>query len=79
VHPATRELAPTRTVVSGLLEHVRPALADTGDEELVADLFEQLVARGNGAVRQRAVHEATGSLTRVVADLADHTEAGWQR
>ncbi|RYU12817.1 carboxylate-amine ligase [Nocardioides iriomotensis] len=79
VHPATRELTPTRPVVSALLAHVRPALADTGDEVLVADLFEQLVARGNGAVRQRAVHEATGDLTRVVADLADHTEAGWRR
>jgi carboxylate-amine ligase len=78
VHPLARSLAPTRDVVAGLLDHVRPALADAGDEELVADLFEQLVARGNGAVRQRAVHEATGSLTRVVADLADRTEAGWQ-
>jgi carboxylate-amine ligase len=76
VHPVTRELAPTRDVVAGLVDHVRGALDDSGDAELVTDLFEQLVARGNGAVRQRAVHEATGSLTRVVADLADRTEAG---
>ena len=78
VHPVEMRLAPTREVVDSLVDHVRPALEEAGDDSLVADLFEQLVARGNGAVRSRAVHEATGSLERVVADLADRTEASWQ-
>ena len=78
VHPVEMRLAPTRVVVDSLVDHVRPALEEAGDDSLVADLFEQLVARGNGAVRSRAVHEATGSLERVVADLADRTEASWQ-
>lgn len=78
VHPVQRTLAPTRALVGDLVELVHPALDDSGDDALVRDLVERLIARGNGAVRQRAVLEATGSLERVVADIADRTEASWQ-
>ncbi len=77
VHPGTLALAPTRGVVEALLDHVRDALEDAGDTRLVADLFEQLLARGNGAVRQRSVFEGSGDLGRVVADVAARTEASW--
>jgi glutamate---cysteine ligase / carboxylate-amine ligase len=78
VHPATLTLAPTREVVAAFVDHVRPALREAGEADVVAHLFEQLLARGNGAVRQRSVHEATGSLEHVVGHLAERTEASWQ-
>jgi len=77
VHPDTFELAPTRQVLSAFVHHVRDALDEAGDRDLVVELFEQMLSRGNGAVRQRAVLEASGSPARVVADLADRTEASW--
>ncbi len=77
VHPERLELAPTRQVVGALMAHVEPALDEAGDLELVGELFEQLLARGNGAVRQRSTWESAGSLEAVVADLADRTESSW--
>ena len=77
VHPGTRELAPPREVLRSLLEHVGPAVDDTGERRFVEDGFERLLARGNGAVRQRRTFEETGDLVAVVDDLADATEATW--
>ena len=77
MHPDTFELAPTRQVLSAFIHHVRDALDEAGDRDLVVELFEQMHSRGNGAVRQRAALEASGSPARVVADLADRTEASW--
>ena len=42
-----------REAVAALVAHVRPALEDAGDLDLVTDSFERLVARGTGATRQR--------------------------
>ncbi|MDX6327466.1 MAG: hypothetical protein QOK15_3820, partial [Nocardioidaceae bacterium] len=39
----------------------------------IGDLLERSGSRGAGAARQRAVLEATGELTAVVADLARRT------
>ncbi|MCP2031194.1 carboxylate-amine ligase [Okibacterium sp. HSC-33S16] len=61
---------PVADVVGELHEFVRPALVDTGDDELVERGIAAVLARGNGAVRQRAVFARTGSLPDVVADLA---------
>jgi carboxylate-amine ligase len=74
VHPQAATLVPAREAVAALIDHVRPALEAAGDLDLVTDSFERLVARGTGATRQRAVFEATGDLSRVVADLARRTE-----
>jgi glutamate---cysteine ligase / carboxylate-amine ligase len=74
VHPATQRIAPVREVFAALLDHVRKALEETGDEALVVDLFERAVARGGGAARQRSVLEASGDLTAVVDDLVGRTE-----
>jgi carboxylate-amine ligase len=49
-----------------LLDHVRPALADAGDEERVAEGLATLVSRGTGAEFQRRVHRETGDLAAVV-------------
>jgi carboxylate-amine ligase len=78
VHPGTAELAPTRTVVQALLEHCDEALVAAGDRSRVGDLFERMLARGNGAVRQRSARAAHDDLAGVVADLADRTEATWR-
>ena len=77
MHPGTRELAPPARSCAALLEHVGPAVDDTGERRFVEDGFERLLARGNGAVRQRRTFEETGDLVAVVDDLADATEATW--
>jgi glutamate---cysteine ligase / carboxylate-amine ligase len=60
-------------VLERLVSHVRPALEDAGDLELVRHRMREVLRRGNGARRQRAVLERTGSLEAVVLDLAGAT------
>ena len=71
--PTTCRPRPAAEVLAGLVEHVRPALRDTADEALVDKGIEQVLARGNGAQRQRATLARTGDLVDVVADLARAT------
>ncbi len=66
VHPATGRPAPAAQVLASLLEHVRTALADAGDEQRVADGLTLLLQRGTGADLQRRVHRETGDLAAVV-------------
>ena len=78
VHPETFALAPVRDVLNALVEYVGDSLDDAGDREFVLDAFEHLLARGNGASRQRSVYEATGGdLQAVVKDLSERTAASW--
>jgi carboxylate-amine ligase len=60
VDPRTGTPAPAAEVLAALLDHVRPALADAGDEQRVADGLEALLRRGTGADLQRRVHRETG-------------------
>jgi carboxylate-amine ligase len=66
VHPLTGRPAPASDVLGALLDHVRPALADIGDEERVTEGLSALLRRGTGADLQRRVHEETGDLAAVV-------------
>jgi glutamate---cysteine ligase / carboxylate-amine ligase len=66
VHPLTGKPAPAVDVLAALTEHVRPALADTGDERLVDDGVRALLTRGTGADLQRRIHAETEDLTAVV-------------
>ncbi len=77
VHPAMTELAPPRRVFEALMGQVGEHLEQWGERELVEDGFERLLARGNGAVRQRRRFEESHDLRAVVDDLADATEASW--
>jgi carboxylate-amine ligase len=77
VHPTKAALAPPREVFEAAVEHVRPVLEEAGDLDLVRQLFEQLLSRGNGSTRQRRVFETTGSTLAVVEDLARRTEDSW--
>lgn len=64
--PVTGRPAPAADVVRALLDHVRPALADLGDEDRVTDGVAEILRRGTGADLQRRVHRETGDLAAVV-------------
>ena len=68
VDPLGSSVADTFTVAKTLLEYVRPVLEEQGESTLVESLLRQVLARGTGARRQRAVMARTGSLAEVVAD-----------
>ena len=70
IDPRTSKPRPARKIVADLVDHVRDALRENGDEALVEEQIEQIFARGNGAMRQRAMLEKTGQLSDVVAELA---------
>jgi carboxylate-amine ligase len=65
--PSTYQPVPAGEVLDRLVEHVSLALANNGDDKLVAAGLERLRSRGNGAMRQRATLERTGQLVDVVA------------
>jgi carboxylate-amine ligase len=73
IDPRTLKPRAAREIVADLVDHVRTALRENGDETLVDEQIKQVFARGNGAMRQRAVLEKTGQLSDVVADLATAT------
>jgi carboxylate-amine ligase len=73
VDPRTGRPAPAAEVLGALLEHVRPALADAGDEQRVADGVAALLRRGTGADLQRRVREETGDLAAVVRAAVEVT------
>jgi carboxylate-amine ligase len=68
VDPLDWRPAPARTVLDRLLTHVRDALDDVGDLPLASGLLDQVLRRGTGADRQRAVFRTTGDLRTVVLD-----------
>lgn len=78
VEPATMALVPARAAIEALVALTRPALEQAGDLDLVVDLVERLLARGNGAIQQRRTFEATGSLEAVVDDVRQRTEDSWR-
>jgi carboxylate-amine ligase len=76
VHPLTGTPAPAADVVAALLDHVRPALADAGDEERVTEGIEALLSRGTGADLQRRVHRESGGDLGAVVRAAVAVTAG---
>lgn len=68
VHPTSWRPARADAVLDALIQHVTPALADSGDLAVTRELAEQVLRRGTGAARQRAVLRRTGELRAVVAD-----------
>lgn len=51
--PRSWKPAPARQVVEALVDHIAPALVDTGDHELVRNLLDAVLTRGTGARWQR--------------------------
>jgi glutamate---cysteine ligase / carboxylate-amine ligase len=77
VHPLTGRPAPAADVLGALLAHLRPALADAGDEQRITDGLHAVLRRGTGADLQRLVHrESGGDLGAVVRAAAVITTAG---
>lgn len=68
VHPTIQRPVAAMDAVTAMLTHTRDALDEGGDLVLVKELLDNLIARGTGAVRQRAVHARTGELRAVVMD-----------
>jgi carboxylate-amine ligase len=68
--PVTSRARKAEDVLGDLVDHVRPALKAAGDEAMVEERLQEVLTRGNGARRQRAILEKTNRLTDVVADLA---------
>jgi carboxylate-amine ligase len=78
VHPVLGKPDGPREVLAALVDHVRPALEESGDLDRVTTSIERLLARGTGATRQRQVFERSdGDLAAVVEDLARRTEESW--
>jgi carboxylate-amine ligase len=63
-------------VLSALVELLRPALAEAGDEKLVDAGVAEVLRRGSGAVLQRAVHTRTADLGAVVRAAVTATHGG---
>jgi carboxylate-amine ligase len=66
VHPLTGRPAAAAAVLGALVDHIRPALTDAGDEQRVDAGIAALLHRGTGADLQRRIHRETGDLTAVV-------------
>jgi carboxylate-amine ligase len=74
VHPLTGRPAPAADVLAALLDHVRGALIDAGDEQRVTSGIHDLLRRGTGADLQRRVHrESDGDLRAVVRAAVEVT------
>lgn len=71
VHPRRARKVPAADLVHELLDHLTPALEESGDLEYVRILLRRLLAGGTGARRQRDA--AAGGPAAVVAQLADET------
>jgi carboxylate-amine ligase len=75
IHPELNRPVPAEASVKALLDHVRPALTETGDKAEVEKTVRHILRNGTGARRQRSVMDSTGSLRRVVLDAAQRTTA----
>ena len=71
-----RRAAPAREMMEKMLAFARPALEEHGDYEEVSSLVGDTLRMGNGASRQRRVHERTGQLEAVVDALVEETAQG---
>lgn len=76
VDPLGTSVADNVTVAKTMLEYVRPVLEEQGEAVLVDSLMRQVLGRGTGAGRQRAVLALTGSLAAVVSDAVRISNLG---
>ena len=67
---------PAHEMVLELRDTLRPALEANSDWDTVATLLDELLARGNGAARQRAVYAKTGDFKDVVNFVVEETARG---
>ncbi|MGH3801775.1 MAG: glutamate--cysteine ligase, partial [Pseudonocardiaceae bacterium] len=72
IDPTGRQ-APAQRVVQALIEHVRPALEDLGEYDVVQACTDAVFGRGNGSTLQRDAYRRGGSLADVVAFAVTRT------
>ncbi|WP_457972553.1 glutamate--cysteine ligase [Arthrobacter sp. D1-17] len=73
IHPLHNKPRPAKECLSALLEHIRPALTDTGDFTRVHDTMQHILANGTGAHHQRRVLKQTRNLRQVILNAAQRT------
>lgn len=71
VRPRTGGSQPAADAVAALLDHITPALKESGDLDRVHSGIERLLNTGTGAQRQLRAHEQAGMAG--VVDLITHT------
>ena len=64
LHPVTGEEITAERLVQLLLAQAAPGLEESGDLPQAEQMLRRLIAEGDGASRQRAVHERRGRLRR---------------
>lgn len=70
------EVVEAHVLIERLLEHLRTALESAGDWDEISESVLRVLARGNGAMRQREAFERRGDLNDVVDFLAKETRRG---
>ncbi|MGE2734899.1 glutamate--cysteine ligase 2 [Mycolicibacterium vaccae] len=72
----SHEAVPATELLGRLVERVRPALEDVGDYGFVTAGLEEVVARGNGATRQRRAWARRHDIRDVLEEIAAATCEG---
>lgn len=67
---------PAHDLIKRFLAFLRPALEAEGDWESVSHLVAATLSNGNGAMRQRALFQRTGSMQDVMQYIIDETARG---
>ncbi len=62
IDPWGRKAVPASRMVEALLAFVRPSLESLGEWDEVSTLVREILARGNGATRQRRAYQASGKF-----------------
>jgi len=70
IDPVTGQAGDAAALRARLLDHVRPALSDQGDAEIITGLLRRLDDRGTGADRQRALFTSAASRPAFITALA---------
>jgi glutamate---cysteine ligase / carboxylate-amine ligase len=78
VDPVTGQAVDALTLRARLLDHVRPALSDHGDTQIITGLLRRLDNQGTGADRQRALFTSAASTPAFITALARATLSGYE-
>ncbi|TXS49182.1 glutamate--cysteine ligase [Streptomyces sp. t39] len=73
LHPCTMTETSADDAVHALYRHVREALIEHGDDDLVRETLPRLLREGNGARAQRRLFDETKDLAQVVTRCAERT------
>ncbi|MBV8928967.1 MAG: glutamate--cysteine ligase [Mycobacteriaceae bacterium] len=68
-----RRTVPTRELLTGLVEHIRPALESLGEHSHVVAELNRVAEHGNGAMRQVRAWRRRGDVMDVIAEAAKAT------